>query len=97
VEEGNAFLVIGLHTSPVSLTVTAADQDPGADLESYEDIVEISFESPSGLVSLYEWGRGVHGIPPLSAGPGTYRFRYHAYGMDTAREADVFNMVIDRH
>ncbi|GAA2884111.1 hypothetical protein GCM10010517_47410 [Streptosporangium fragile] len=98
VEKGNAFLITGLHTGTVSFTVAVADQDPGADLEGYEDVVEISFESPSGHVSLYEWGGGgVHGIPPLSVGPGTYRFRYHAYGMDAAREADTFDVVIDRY
>ncbi|MFC7646327.1 hypothetical protein ACFQX6_41385 [Streptosporangium lutulentum] len=56
VEKGIAFLVTGLHTGTVSFTVAVADQDPGADLEGYEDIVEISFESPSGYISLYESG-----------------------------------------
>ncbi|MFI6458498.1 hypothetical protein ACIBF6_44000 [Streptosporangium amethystogenes] len=98
VEKGNAFLITGLHTGTVSFTVAVADQDPGADLEGYEDIVEISFESPSGCVSLYEsGGGGVHGIPPLSAGSGTYRFRYHARGMDAARETSFPDTVIDHY
>lgn len=98
VEKGIAFLITGLHTGTVSFTVAVADQDPGADLEGYEDIVEISFESSSGCVSLYEsGGAGVHDIPSLSAGPGTYRFRYHARGMDAAREEDFPDVVIDHY
>jgi len=63
--------------------VAVADRDPGADLDGYEDIVEISYESPSGRVSLEEWGGGkAHPLPLLSDGPGIYRLRYHITGMD---------------
>ncbi|MGN9786457.1 hypothetical protein ACTMTF_33885 [Nonomuraea sp. ZG12] len=83
VEKGKALLFVGLQYGTVGFTVAVADRDPGADLEGYEDIVEIGFDSPSGRVSLEEWGGArAHTLPPLSAGPGTYRLRYHARGMD---------------
>ncbi|UBU14106.1 hypothetical protein [Nonomuraea gerenzanensis] len=83
VEKGSALLIVGPQWGPVEFTVAVADRDPGADLDGYEDIVEISYESPSGQLSLQEWGGGrTHRLPPLPAGPGTYRLRYHIRGMD---------------
>ena len=83
VEKGSALLTVGPQWGTVEFTVTVADRDPGADLNGYEDIVEISYESPTGQLSLQEWGGGsTHPLPPLTAGPGTYRLRYHIRGMD---------------
>jgi hypothetical protein len=83
VEIGKALLFVGLQYGTVGFTVAVAHRDPGADLDGYEDIVEIGFDSPSGRVSLEEWGGArAHTLPPLTAGPGTYRLRYHARGMD---------------
>ncbi|WP_143043720.1 hypothetical protein [Nonomuraea jiangxiensis] len=83
VAEGTALLTVGLQWGRMGFTVAVADQDPRADFDGYEDIVEISYESPSGRVFLEEWGGGTtHALPPLPAGPGTYRLRYHARGMD---------------
>ncbi|MGS2646802.1 hypothetical protein [Streptosporangium sp. LJ11] len=82
VEKGRASLLVGPQWGTVEFTVTVADQDPGADLDGYEDIVEISYESPSGRVSLEEWEGREHSLPPLPAGPGAYRLRYHVRGMD---------------
>ncbi|SNT53595.1 hypothetical protein SAMN05216276_105661 [Streptosporangium subroseum] len=83
VEKGSALLTVGPQWATVKFTVAVADRDPGADLDGYEDIVEISYESPSGRLSLEEWGGGrAHTLPPLPAGPGTYRLRYHVRGMD---------------
>ncbi|GAA2674246.1 hypothetical protein GCM10010412_055210 [Nonomuraea recticatena] len=84
VEKGSALLFVGPQWGTVEFTVAVADRDPGSDLDSYEDIVEISYESPSGRLSLQEWGGGrrTHPLPPLPAGPGTYRLRYHVRGMD---------------
>ncbi|WP_030456806.1 hypothetical protein [Herbidospora cretacea] len=98
VEDGNAFLITGLHTGTVGFSVTVADHDPGADTDGYEDIVEISFESEAGEVTLDEWGGGdVHEIPELPAGPGWYRLRYHAQNMDAAAEVDTSREIIDRY
>ncbi|MEV4292500.1 hypothetical protein AB0K40_43925 [Nonomuraea bangladeshensis] len=89
VETGKAILIVGPQWGPVEFTVAVADRDPGADLDGYEDIVEISYESPSGRLSLQEWGGGrTHSLPPLPAGPGSYRLRYHIRGMDEENRVD---------
>ncbi|GLX98000.1 hypothetical protein [Herbidospora sp. NBRC 101105] len=98
VEDGDAFLITGLHTGTVDFSVTVADHDPGADSGGYEDIVEISMESEAGRFALHEWGGGdVHELPDLPAGPGWYRLRYHAQNMDAAAEADTSQEIIDRY
>jgi hypothetical protein len=90
VEKGSALLTVGPQWGTVGFTVAVADRDPSADLDGYEDIVEISYESPSGRVSLEEWGGGrAHILPSLPAGPGTYRLRYHARGMDEEDSLDA--------
>jgi hypothetical protein len=88
----------GLHTGIVDFTVTVADCDPGSDLDGYEDVVEISYEFSSDLISLVEWGdEAIHHLPPLPAGPGTYRLRYHARGMDEANARDTSDVAIDHY
>ncbi|MEV0194887.1 hypothetical protein [Nonomuraea sp. NPDC050691] len=87
---GIAGLRIAAQWGEIPFTVTVADRDPGADLDGYEDIVEISFESPSGEVFLVGWLMGwddekAHDLSPLLSGPGTYRLRYHVRGMDEER------------
>ena len=98
VQPGSAFLTTGLHTGAVGFTVAVADRDPGADLDTYEDVVEISYDSPTGIVWLEEWGgEGSHTLPPLAGGPGWYRLRYHARGMDAAQQADTSEEPIDEY
>ncbi|MFB4271225.1 hypothetical protein [Nonomuraea sp. GTA35] len=63
VEGGDAFLITGLHTGTVDFTVAVAGHDPGADVEGFEDVVEISIESESGEFELHEWGGGCHELP----------------------------------
>ncbi|GAA3126567.1 hypothetical protein [Nonomuraea salmonea] len=83
VEKGIALLAVGPQWGPVDFTVAVADRDPGTEFDGYEDIVEISYESPTGRLSLLEWGgANTHPLPPLPAGPHTYRVRYHMRGMD---------------
>ncbi|WP_336208581.1 hypothetical protein [Nonomuraea sp. LPB2021202275-12-8] len=88
--------VVRLHIAPqwglIPFTVAVADRDPGADLDGYEDIVEISFESPSGEVFMVGWlmdwdEKKAYNLSPLLAGPGTYRLRYHVRGMDEERHS----------
>ncbi|MFI7420378.1 hypothetical protein [Nonomuraea sp. NPDC049684] len=89
VEDGAALLLTSTHTGTLDFSVTVADQDPGADTDGYEDIVEISFHSEAGRLSLCEWGgEGVHELPELPSGPGWYRLRYHAVNMDEESEAE---------
>ncbi|MEV7908523.1 hypothetical protein AB0P04_43730, partial [Streptomyces anulatus] len=47
VTEDKALLITGLHSGPVGFSVVVADEDPGADTDGYEDIVEISLRSRS--------------------------------------------------
>ncbi|MEV4370053.1 hypothetical protein AB0J71_23490 [Nonomuraea sp. NPDC049637] len=90
--EGRGFASLNIATlwGLIPFTVTVADQDPGADLDGYEDIVEISFDSPSGQVFLAGWlmdwdDEKAHDLSPLLSGPGTYRLRYHVRGMAEER------------
>lgn len=72
--------------------MTVADRDPGADLAGYEDIVEISFGCMSGRMEMTGFSfdeHVMHPLPPLPAGPGTYRIRYHVKGMDTEGTDDA--------
>jgi hypothetical protein len=89
VRPGITLLTTGLHTGTVGLTVAVADHDPGADLAAYEDVVELSYQSPTGVVWLEDWNGQRHPLPPLAEGPGWYRLRYHARGMDAAQQADT--------
>ncbi|MEV1003922.1 hypothetical protein [Nonomuraea sp. NPDC050202] len=98
VEDGDAFLITGLHTGTVDFTVAVAGHDPGADVEGFEDVVEISIESASGEFELHEWGGECHELPALPAGPGWYRLRYHARGMDEAVDGvDLSNGPVDHY
>ncbi|SDM33638.1 hypothetical protein SAMN05421874_1564 [Nonomuraea maritima] len=70
------------HGRGIPFTVTVADHDPGADLDGYEEIVEIDFTSTTGEVSLLGWcmdwdDTELRRLPALPAGPGLYRLRYH--------------------
>ncbi|GGO66507.1 hypothetical protein [Nonomuraea cavernae] len=94
VEKGWVTLRITHQRGPADFTVTIADRDPGADLATYEDIVEISYVSRSGEVEMSGFAHDdvvMCPLPPLHAGPGTYRMRYHVKDMDWegAREDGV--------
>nr|SBP01234.1 hypothetical protein BN4615_P10750 [Nonomuraea gerenzanensis] len=99
VEGGDAFIITGLHTGVVDFDVAVSDHDPGADLDGFEDVVEISIKSESGEFELQEWGGGdSHALPALPAGPGWYRLRYHARGMDDATDdADLSDGPVDHY
>ena len=89
-QPGHAIMLTGLHTGTVTFTVVVADQDPGAALDDYDDVVEIDLEARSDQIRLVEWGEeATHELPPLPAGPSAYRLRYHARGMDAAAQADT--------
>ncbi|MET7376525.1 hypothetical protein [Micromonospora arida] len=82
---GEVFLVTGCHTGTVGFTVRVNESDPGPDLEGFEDVVEVPFETSRSELRLIQWaGEKSHALPRLSAGPGSYRMRYHCRGMDEA-------------
>jgi hypothetical protein len=85
VEHGCANLRITHQWGPARFTVTVADRDPGADLTGFEDIVEIGYVSTTGHLEMTGFTfdePDMRPLPPLPAGPGAYRIRYHVKGMD---------------
>jgi hypothetical protein len=90
-------LVTGAQHGRVGCTVVVADRDPGAELDAYEDVEEVTFTSPTGIVSLVGRSDG-HPAADLDLGAdaGTYRVRYHARGMDEAADADD-DVVVDEY
>jgi hypothetical protein len=91
-------LVTGRQYGPVGCTVVVAEQDPGAELDWYEDVEEVAFASPTGVVALVERGAATSRARDidLPAGPGAYRVRYHARRMDQAADADG-DLVVDHY
>ena len=80
---GATLLWTGLRQGPVHLTVSIAPADPGADLESYQDVAEISHRSTTGRLAITGLTHTARTLPPLP-GYGDYRLRYHARDADAA-------------
>ncbi|KVK45413.1 hypothetical protein L905_19370 [Agrobacterium sp. TS43] len=80
------FLMTGLHTGIVGITINLFDADPGID-ESWEEIVEVSFQAPKGGITLLEWAadEGVGMAVPA----GSYRARYQGRAMQAANELNT--------
>ncbi|GII03704.1 hypothetical protein [Planobispora takensis] len=101
VEGSKALLVTGLSSGPVGFSAAVSDEDPGADTDGYEDIVEISYWAPSNLLRVAEWGgEGDHVLPRLPSAPGWYRLRYHAVNMDEGCDVNALatgDAVVDRY
>ncbi len=77
------FLMTGLHTGTVGITIHLFDADPGID-ESWEEIVEVSFRAPKGEITLMEWAAD-HGVV-MAVPVGSYRARYQGRAMQAANE-----------
>jgi hypothetical protein len=80
------FLTTGLHTGPVGLTIQLYDADPGID-ESWEEIVEVSFQTSRGIVTLTEWAADQDFGMTVPA--GWYRARYQGRAMQAANDLDT--------
>jgi hypothetical protein len=80
---GATLLWTGLRQGPVHLTVSIAPADPGADLEGYQDVAEISHRSTTGRLAIAGLAQTARALPPLP-GYGDYRLRYHARDADAA-------------
>jgi len=82
---GGVFLITGLHTGHVPITVELHDRAPALD-EKWEEIVEVSFR-PLGQMSLTEWaGQASY---ELDIEQVDLRVRYCALGMDEAGDQDT--------
>lgn len=80
------FLMTGLHTGIVGITIHLFDADPGID-ESWEEVVEVSFQAPKGAITLMEWAADQGARMAVPA--GSYRARYQGRAMQTANELDT--------
>ena len=80
---GATVLWTGLRHGIVQLAVSVAPDDPGADLQGYQDVAEVSHRSPTGQLSVAVLTETVRTLPPL-AGYGDYRLRYHVRDADAA-------------
>ncbi|GAA2262472.1 hypothetical protein GCM10010232_62610 [Streptomyces amakusaensis] len=78
---GYLFLLTGMHTGSVPLTVELHETEPPLDFDGSQDVVETPFQAASDGTLLIEWG-GVG--RSLGLRPGPYRVRYHCRGMDRA-------------
>jgi hypothetical protein len=83
---GATLLWTGRRQGPVQLTVSITPADPGADLEGYQDVAEISHRSTTGRLAISGLTQTVRTLPPLP-GYGDYRLRYHARDADAAHTA----------
>jgi hypothetical protein len=80
------FLITGLHTGQVRLSVDVLDAPPPLD-QTWEEVVEVPFMINVEGAYLYDWNGECVCKIPLS--PGTYRVRYCARGMDRGKEVDT--------
>lgn len=83
---GCLFLITGLHTGEVGLTVEVHDTVPPLD-DSWEDVVEVSFRPASGSTVVLPWGDGP--LVSLDLPVTDHRVRYCGRDMDRAREEEL--------
>ncbi|MBB1260150.1 hypothetical protein [Streptomyces alkaliterrae] len=82
---GALFLVTGLHTGTVGLTVELHDTSPPIE-DHWEEVVEVSFRPVSSRLAVVPWGDGALCETRLDV--RDHRVRYCALGMDEARERE---------
>ncbi|EMF52728.1 hypothetical protein GTY82_32185 [Streptomyces sp. SID5476] len=87
----------GIHTGDVHVSVElhAVKPEPAAE---WEEIAEISWQSPSGEALVAPLMDDPVDLPSLaSRGPGHYRLRVHARGRDTAVDQTVVDEVVESY
>ena len=62
------------------------ENDPPSDLEAWDHVVEASLETRSGRLALASGGEAVWEAPAPAVGPGAFRVRVSAGGLDRADE-----------
>ncbi|WP_337267412.1 hypothetical protein [Oryzifoliimicrobium ureilyticus] len=80
------FLTTGLHTGMVGFSIYLFGTEPGID-ESWEEIVEVSFQAKKGKITLVEWAAD-HGVD-MALPLGSYRARYQGRAMQRANDLDT--------
>ncbi|UBU08970.1 hypothetical protein [Nonomuraea gerenzanensis] len=93
-EPDGAIILTGLAIGQVEVLVRLAHEQPPLELDSWEEIVDISIESTLG--SLYVvglMGDLPRKLPNLAwKGPGFYRLRVHATGRDSSVDGSGLNL-----
>ncbi|MFF3565749.1 hypothetical protein ACFYXS_37550 [Streptomyces sp. NPDC002574] len=88
VDPGQAFLVTGLATGVIDLTVSFHHDAPAPLLAHYEDVVEASLEIDGDRLQVAAWGGAAHiDLESVVPVPNWLRLRYHARDMDRAYDA----------
>lgn len=83
---GNLFLITGLHTGHVRLTVSITETEPPVN-DEWEDIVKVPYATDGKSTFIRDWnGKKVCDVPLVGT---TFRVRYCAKSMDEGREADT--------
>ena len=54
-ENAPGILATGRHAGIVGVAICLAEADPGADLEGFEDVVEIDFVALDSVLAVEEW------------------------------------------
>ncbi|MEV5703821.1 hypothetical protein [Actinoallomurus sp. NPDC052274] len=85
---GAALLWAPIHDGDLPLTILICPADPGPD-RSYPRIAELSCRYHSGHVTLGEVAGHAQDLPPLPAGHGDYRLRFHT--TDTRALLQIWN------
>ncbi|MGK5551974.1 hypothetical protein ACSNOI_10205 [Actinomadura kijaniata] len=86
--DGAACVCTGTLDGEIRLTVLACQEPPASDIALWDEVVEISFVSPSGQFGLAAPQTAV--LPNLAtSGSGTYRLRVHARGRDAAKHTET--------
>jgi hypothetical protein len=83
---GFLYLTTATHTGTVPVRVEAWELEPPVG-ETWEDVVEASFEPLTDDVCLVQWA--CEARFPLALVPRRYAVRYGATGLDAALEAEV--------
>ncbi|MFD0901564.1 hypothetical protein [Actinomadura sediminis] len=80
VSEGGMATVTTGTEDRFCLTVRAYRHEPPPDLDGWERVVEVGFDSPDGKTEITQMGTSA-GFPAVTvAGPGRYRLRLHVTG-----------------
>ncbi|MGP3913739.1 hypothetical protein [Nonomuraea sp. 10N515B] len=83
-EPEGATILTGISIGAVDVTVQPTEEPPPLDLDSWEEIVEVSIESTSGSLIVCGLDGDLPNLPNLAwRGKGFYRLRVHARGRDT--------------
>jgi hypothetical protein len=88
------FLILGVHTGQVKLTINVTADEPELD-DKWEEVVEASFLMPEqATLGLTDWGGSIW--VPIPLNPGSYRVRYTTVNFgETDKRTDQYSSLSD--